>query len=93
MYKSMTVYLYQNSFYEDLVLELFEIEQKKKEIFKKINTVSEIKNLDKSERENLLELLNHEMMLLHDLVKANSTTAEEMGFIPDYVSGNDENED
>ncbi len=93
MYKSLTVYLYQNSFYEDLVLELFEIEQKKKDIFKKVNTISEIKYLGKSERENLLELLNREMMLLHDLIKANSTTAEEMGYIPDYISGDDENED
>ena len=92
MYKSLSVYLYHNSFYEDLVLELFEIERKKKEIFKKINTVRELKYLDRTERETLLELLNHEMMILHDLIKANSTTADEMGFVPDYIS-NDEDEE
>ncbi len=91
MYKSLTVYLYQNSFYEDMVLELFEIEQKKKDIFKKINTVKELKYLNSVEREEMLELLNKEMMILHDLIRVNSTTAEEMGFIPD--SFRDEEED
>ncbi len=90
MYKSLTVYLYQNSFYEDMVLELFEIEQKKKEIFKKVNTVKELKYLGSTEREEMLELLNKEMMILHDLIKANSTTAEEMGFIPDSYSDDDD---
>lgn len=92
MYKSLTVYLYQNSFYEDMVLELFEIEQKKKDIFKKINTVKDIKYLPKTEREIMLDLLNRETMILHDLIKANSTTAEEMGFIPDYLH-RDEDDD
>lgn len=90
MYKSLTVYLYQNSFYEDMVLELFEIEQKKKNIFKKVNTVKELKYLGNSEREEMLELLNKEMMILHDLIKANSTTAEEMGFLPDSYSDDDD---
>ena len=91
MYKSLTVYLYQNNFYEDMVLELFEIEQKKKEIFKKVNTLKEIKYLSNIERDQMLDLLNREMMILHDLVNANSTTAEEMGFIPD--SFRDEEDD
>ena len=30
-------------------------------------------------------------MVLHDLMRANSTTAEELGFVPDYIS-NDESE-
>ncbi|HSP89018.1 MAG TPA: hypothetical protein VLN45_12855 [Ignavibacteriaceae bacterium] len=92
MYKSLTVYLYQNSFYEDMVLELFEIEQKKKETFKKINTIKELKYLVGSEREEMLELLNKEMMILHDLIRANSTTAEEMGFIPDSFRDNEEDD-
>ena len=91
MYKSLTIYLYQNNFYEDLVLELYEIENKKKEIFKKISTIKEFKYLDKSEKNDLLELINREIMILHDLMKANTTTAEELGFIPDYIS-NDDNE-
>jgi hypothetical protein len=92
MYKSLTVYLYQNSFYEDMVLELFEIEHKKKEIFKRVNTVKELKYLGNAEREEMLELLNKEMLILHDLIRANSTTAEEMGFIPDSFS-DDEDDD
>jgi len=92
MYKSLTVYLYQNSYYEDMILELFEIEHKKKEIFKKVNTVKELKNIGGADREEMLELLNKEMMILHDLIKANSTTAEEMGFIPDSYS-DDEDDD
>lgn len=91
MYKSLTIYLYQNNFYEDLVLELYEIENKKKEIFKKVSTIKEFKYLDKSEKNDLLELINREIMILHDLMKANTTTAEELGFIPDYIS-NDDNE-
>jgi len=91
MYKSLTIYLYQNNFYEDLVLELYEIENKKKEIFRKVSTIKEFKYLDKSEKNDLLELINREIMILHDLMKANTTTAEELGFIPDYIS-NDDNE-
>lgn len=94
MYKSLTVYLYQNSYYEDMVVELFEIEQKKKEIFKRVNTVKELKYLDSTQREEMLELLNKEMMILHDLIKVNSTTAEEMGFIPDsYRDEEDDDQD
>jgi len=89
MYKSLTIYLYQNNFYEDLVLELYEIENKKKEIFKKVSTIKEFKYLDKSEKNDLLELINREIMILHDLMKANTTTAEELGFIPDYISNDD----
>ena len=91
MYKSLSIYLYQNNYYEDLVIELYEIGCQKKEIFKKVSTIKEFKYLDKIDKENLLELINREMMILHDLIKANSTTAEELGFIPDYIS-NDENE-
>ena len=76
MYKSLTIYLYQNNFYEDLVLELYEIENKKKEIFRKVSTIKEFKYLDKSEKNDLLELINREIMILHDLMKANTTTAE-----------------
>lgn len=92
MYKSLTVYLYQNSYYEDMILELFEIEHKKKEIFKKVNTVKELKHIGGTDREEMLELLNKEMMILHDLIKANSTTAEEMGFIPDSFSDDDDDD-
>lgn len=89
MYKSLTIYLYQNSYYEDLVLELFDIENKKKEILKKINTVQEFQHLGKPQRDFLSELINKEMMILNDLMKANSNTADELGFVPDYIS-NDE---
>ncbi len=91
MYKSLTIYLYQNNYYEDLVLELYEIEYSKKEIFKKVSTIKEFKYLERTDKDNLLELINREMMIIHDLMKANTTTAEELGFIPDYIS-NDENE-
>ena len=91
MYKSLTIYLYQNNYYQDLVLELYEIEQNKKEIFKKVSTMKEFKYVDKTDKDNLLELMNREIMILHDLMKANSTAAEELGFVPDYIS-NDESE-
>jgi hypothetical protein len=91
MYKSLTIYLYQNSFYEDMVLELFEIEQRKKDIFKRVSTIEDLKYLENDEREEMLELLNKETMILHDLIKANTATAEEMGFIPDsFKKGEDD---
>jgi hypothetical protein len=40
----------------------------------------------------MLELLNKEMLILHDLIRANSTTAEEMGFIPDSFSDDEEDD-
>lgn len=91
MYKSLSIYLYQNNYYEDLVLELYEIEHSKKELFKKVSTIKEFKYLDQTDKDNLLELINREIMVLHDLMRANSTTAEELGFVPDYIS-NDESE-
>lgn len=91
MYKSLTIYLYQNNYYEDLILELYEIEQEKKRIFRKVNTIQEFKSVDQSEKDMLLELMNREIMILHDLMRANTTTAEELGFVPNYIS-NDEDE-
>ena len=91
MYKSLTIYLYQNSYYQDLILELYEIEQEKKEIFRKVNTIKEFKYVDRSQKDRLLDLMNREIMILHDLMRANTTTAEELGFVPDYIS-NDEDE-
>jgi hypothetical protein len=90
MYKSLTIYLYQNSYYEDLVLELFEIERMKKEILRKINTVQEFKYLDKSQRDTLSDLISKEKVILNDLMKANNNTSDELGFVNDYVA--DENE-
>lgn len=91
MYKSLTIYLYQNNYYEDLILELYEIENKKKSIFRKVNTMLELKNVDRSQKEELLDLMNRELMILNDLMQANTTTAEEIGFVPNYIS-NDEDE-
>ena len=72
MYKSLSIYLYQNNYYEDLVLELYEIEHSKKEILKKVSTIKDFKYLDQNDKDDLLELINREVMVLHDLMKANS---------------------
>ena len=92
MYKSLTIYLYQNNYYEDLILELYEIEHKKKEIFSNVNTIQEFKDIDKSQKDELLDLMNRELMILHDLMQANTTTAEEIGFVPNYISNDDGDE-
>lgn len=86
MYKSLTIYLYQNSYYEDLVVELFDIENRKKEVLKKINTAQEFKYLDKSKQDLLYCLIEREKMILKDLIKANSGIKEEFGLLQDNIS-------
>jgi hypothetical protein len=36
--------------------------------------------------------MNRELMILHDLMQANTTTAEEIGFVPNYISNDDGDE-
>lgn len=70
MYKNISLYLYQNSHYEDLSIELFEIEWRKKQIYKTVNSLKELSHLDEKLQGELTQLINREKNILSDLLRA-----------------------
>jgi hypothetical protein len=70
MYKNISLYLYQNSHYEDLSVELFEIEARRKQIYKLINSLADLSHLDEKLLNELYSLLNREKSILSDLLRA-----------------------
>lgn len=70
MYKNISLYLYQNSHYEDLSIELFEIEWRKKQIYKSVNSLKELSHLDEKLQGELTQLINREKNILSDLLRA-----------------------
>ena len=78
MYKDISLYLYQNSYYEDLAVELFEIESRKKKIYKSVNSLKELSHLDERLQSELAVLLNREKRILSDLLRATSHSEVEM---------------
>ncbi len=70
MYKNISLYLYQNSHYEDLSIELFEIEWRKKQIYKTVNSLKELSHLDEKLQSELTQLINREKNILSDLLRA-----------------------
>ncbi len=78
MYKSISLYLYQNSHYEDLSLELFEIECRKKQIYKSVDSLKELSRLDEKLQNELTLLINKEKRILSDLLRATSHSEVEL---------------
>ena len=78
MYKSISLYLYQNSHYEDLSIELFEIEWRKKQIYKSVNSLKELSHLDEKLQSELTLLINREKLILSDLLRATSHSEVEL---------------
>ncbi len=78
MYKNISLYLYQNSHYEDLSLELFEIEARKKQIYKSVSSLNELSRLDEKLQNELTWLLNREKRILSDLLRAVSHSELEL---------------
>lgn len=78
MYKSISLYLYQNSHYEDLSLELFEIECRKKQIYKSVDSLKELSRLDEKLQNELILLINKEKRILSDLLRATSHSEVEL---------------
>ncbi len=78
MYKNISLYLYQNSHYEDLSLELFEIEARKKQIYKSVSSLNELSRLDEKLQNELTQLLNREKRILSDLLRAVSHSELEL---------------
>jgi len=78
VYKSISLYLYQNSHYEDLSLELFEIECRKKQIYKSVDSLKELSRLDEKLQNELILLINKEKRILSDLLRATSHSEVEL---------------
>ena len=78
MDKSITLYLYHNSHYEDLSIELFEIEWRKKQIYKSVNSLKELSHLDEKLQSELTLLINREKLILSDLLRATSHSEVEL---------------
>jgi hypothetical protein len=78
VYKSISLYLYQNSHYEDLSIELFEIEWRKKQIYKSVNSLKELSHLDEKLQSELTLLINREKLILSDLLRATSHSEVEL---------------
>jgi flagellar hook-basal body complex protein FliE len=70
--------LYQESHYEDLSIELFEIEWRKKQIYRTVNSLKELSQLDENLQEELNQLLNREKRILSDLLRAVSHSEIEL---------------
>lgn len=78
MYKNISLYLYQNSHYVDLSIELFEIESRKKQIYKSVKSLKELSRLDGKLQDELAQLLNREKRILSDLLRATSHSELEL---------------
>jgi hypothetical protein len=78
VYKSISLYLYQNSHYEDLSIELFEIECRKKQIYKSVDSLKELSRLDEKLQNELTLLINREKRILSDLLRATSHSEVEL---------------
>jgi hypothetical protein len=78
VYKSISLYLYQNSHYEDLSIELFEIEFRKKQIYKSVDSLKELSRLDEKLQNELTLLINREKRILSDLLRATSHSEVEL---------------
>ena len=78
MYKNISLYLYQESHYEDLSIELFEIEWRKKQIYRTVNSLKELSRLDENLQGELNQLLNREKRILSDLLRAVSHSEVEL---------------
>lgn len=78
MYKNISLYLYQESHYEDLSIELFEIEWRKKQIYRTVNSLKELSRLDENLQYELTQLLNREKRILSDLLRAVSHSEAEL---------------
>ena len=70
MYKNIALYLYQNAHYEDLSIELFMIESRKKQIYKSVSSLNQLSRLNEKLQNELILLLNKEKRILSDLLRA-----------------------
>lgn len=78
MYKNISLYLYQNSHYEDLSVELFEIESRKKQIYNSVSSLKELSRLGEKLQNELAQLLNREKNILSDLLRATAHSEAEL---------------
>ena len=68
MYKNLNIYLNQSSYYEDLAVELYQIEFKKRKICKQINYLEDFTKLSKDIQSEFLSLVSAEKKILDGTV-------------------------
>jgi hypothetical protein len=78
VYKNISLYLYQNAHYEDLAIELFQIEFRKKQIYQSVSSLKELSHLDRELQNELTLLLSREKRILSDLLRATSHSEVEL---------------
>ncbi|NWF89519.1 MAG: hypothetical protein HXY50_08655 [Ignavibacteriaceae bacterium] len=78
MYKNISLYLYQNAHYENLSIELFEIESRKKQIYNSVTSLKELSKLSDKLQNELATLLNREKNILSDLLRATAHSEAEL---------------
>ena len=88
MYKNIALYLYQNAHYEDLSIELFMIESRKKQIYKSVSSINQLSRLNEKLQNELILLLNKEKRILSDLLRAVSHSEVESQAIMNLSESN-----
>lgn len=68
----------------DLSIELFEIEWRKKQIYRTVNSLKELSRLDENLQGELNQLLNREKRILSDLLRAVSHSETELQAMADF---------
>ena len=84
MYKNLNIYLNQSSYYEDLAVELYQIEFKKRKICKQINYLEDFTKLSKDIQLEFHRLVNAEKKILDELIKENALTSHLFDSFTDY---------
>ena len=75
MYKNLNIFLYQSSYYEDMIVDLYQIEFKKRKICKQINNLEDFSKLSKDVQVEFQRLIDSERKILDELLKENALTS------------------
>jgi hypothetical protein len=85
MYKNLNIFLNQSSYYEDLAVELYQIEYKKRKICKEINYLEDFLKLSKDKQLEFHSLVNAEKKILEELIKENALTSHLFDSFTDFT--------
>jgi hypothetical protein len=80
LYLPINIFLNRSAYFEDLIVELYEIAKKKRELYKKYDNFQEL-NIPLETSDDVTELLSMEYKILNELIKANASSAQDFGFI------------
>jgi hypothetical protein len=84
MYKNLNIYLNQSAYYEDLAVELYQIEFNKRKICKQINYLEDFTKLSRDKQIEFHKLVDAEKKILDELIKENALTSHLFDSFTDY---------